>query len=77
VPGVEEIYVPSVAGIRTLDLLKAVENGADAVLVIACRDGADRYPQANLRLRSRVEQARSLLQEAGLDGGKVQWLELA
>jgi coenzyme F420-reducing hydrogenase delta subunit len=57
--------------------LKAFESGADSVLVIACRDGADRYPQATPRLRARVEQARSLLQEAGLDGRKLQLLELA
>jgi coenzyme F420-reducing hydrogenase delta subunit len=77
VPGVEEIYVPSVAGIGALDILKAFENGADSVLVIACHEGTDRYPKANQRLRARVDQARELLREAGMDGKKLQMLELA
>ena len=56
VPGVEEVYVPSVAGISTTDLLKAFENGADRVLVIVAAGEGDRYPRANQRLRARVDQ---------------------
>ena len=77
VPGVAEIYVSTMAGVSTLDLLQAFENGADRVLVIACHDGADRYPKANLRLRARVDQARTLLHDAGVDGKRLQLFELA
>ena len=77
VPGVGEIYVTSMASIRVADLLRAFEDGADTVLVIASQDGQDRYPKTNQRIRARVDQARGLLQEAGIPGAKLRYFELA
>ena len=76
-PGVTEIYIPSVAGVSTVDLLQALENGAEGVLVVAAKDGSDRYPDANRRLRKRVGQAREMLHEIGLDPEKIKMVELA
>jgi NADPH-dependent glutamate synthase beta subunit-like oxidoreductase/coenzyme F420-reducing hydrogenase delta subunit len=75
-PGLTEIYLPSIAGIRVMDLMGALEKGAHTVLVIACRSGQDRYPQANARIRNRVQQAKDLLREAGLDSERVKLVEL-
>ena len=77
VAGVSEIYLSSLAGLSVQDMLGAIEQGAEAVLVIAAAPGRERYPQVNARLRARVSQARSLLQEIGLDGDKIKLLELA
>lgn len=77
VEGVAEIYLPSTARLSSAELLHAFENGADAVIVVACPDAADRYPQTADRTRRRVNQARRLLQEAGLDGQALQLLEVA
>jgi NADPH-dependent glutamate synthase beta subunit-like oxidoreductase/coenzyme F420-reducing hydrogenase delta subunit/Pyruvate/2-oxoacid:ferredoxin oxidoreductase delta subunit len=77
VSGVEEIYVPSMAGVSVLDMLHAFEKGADAVLVVACREDTDRYPGVTRRIRERVKKARTLLEETGTPGNRLQLLELA
>lgn len=75
-PGVSEIFISSVAGISVKDMMSAFESGAHSVLVVACRDGEDRYPKANARIRARVQQARDLLREAGLDADRLALREL-
>jgi Fe-S-cluster-containing hydrogenase component 2 len=77
VPGVAEVYLPSVARLSVMDLLAPFERGAERVLVVACPDGADRYPRTAQRLRRRVEQARQLLAEAGLGADRLQLLQVA
>ena len=77
VPGVAEVYLPSVARLSVMDLLAPFERGAERVLVVACPDGADRYPRTAQRLRRRVDQARQLLAEAGLGADRLQLLGVA
>ncbi len=77
VPEVNEVYVTSTAGISVNDMLSALVNGASSLLVIACHEGADRYPNAVGRIRARVMQAKSLIQEAGLNGERIKLFELA
>jgi coenzyme F420-reducing hydrogenase delta subunit len=74
---VTEIHLPSVAGLSVADILRAFIDGAEAVLVVASRQGADRYPKTNGRIRARVDQARALLQEAGVKADRLRLLELA
>ncbi|MFB3894288.1 MAG: FAD-dependent oxidoreductase [Phycisphaerae bacterium] len=76
IPGVREIHVPSMAGVAPLDILRAFENGAHTVVVIACRDGADRYPTATRRLRARIEQTRNMMREIGMPEDRLQYHEL-
>jgi ferredoxin len=75
--GVAEIYLPSLARLSVSDILGAFEKGAQAVLVVACPEGTDRFPQATLRAKRRVEQARQLLAEVGIAGDRLQWIEAA
>jgi ferredoxin len=77
VPGVAEVYLPSAARLSVLDLIGAIERGAAAVVVVACREGIDRYPQAAQRVRRRVEQAQALLAEVGIDPARLQLVEVA
>ncbi len=53
--------------VEALHLLKALEEGADRVLVLTCPEGACRYKEGNLRVRRRLEYARNLLKEVGLE----------
>ena len=76
-PGVAEIYLPSTSRLSAAELLGAFENGAEAVFVATCSDGTDRYPQTTERIRRRVNQAREMLAEAGLDADQLQLLEVA
>ncbi len=66
IPGVAEVYLTTVARLSVRDLLEAFERGASKVLVVACRDGQDRYPEATKRAKRRVEQASALLAEIGI-----------
>lgn len=53
--------------VEALHLLKALEEGADRVLVLTCPEGRCRYKEGNLRVRRRLEYARNLLKEVGLE----------
>jgi coenzyme F420-reducing hydrogenase delta subunit/ferredoxin len=76
-PNVAELYLPSMSRLGTNQMLKAFENGADGVIVVAGQIGGDRYPGATERIRKRVEQVRELLGEVGLDPEQVQLVEAA
>ncbi len=58
--------VPCTGTVGTRDLLKALEQGADGVLVVACPEGNCHHLNGNLRAARRLAQARALLQQAGL-----------
>ncbi len=77
VPGVAELYLPSMSRLGVQHILHALESGAEGVIVVACDIGADRYPNATERVRKRVAQARELIEEIGLPGDKVQLVETA
>ena len=77
VPGVAEIYLTSAVRLSTGDLLTAFEQGADRVLVITCHEGKDRFPKATQRVLRRVEQARQLLAEIGMDADRLQAFQVA
>ena len=77
VGGVREIYLPSTSRVSAAELLHAFENGADAVFVVACAGGAERYPQTAERIRRRVHQGRKMLVEVGLDADALQLLTVA
>ena len=77
VDGVAEIVLPSTARLSAAELLHAFEAGADAVIVVCCPDGTERYPYTAERTRRRVDQARRMLVEAGLNGDALQLLAAA
>ncbi len=76
-PGVAEIYLAATVSVSTSDLLYAFENGARGVLVAPCKNNNDRYPMTAARTERRVNQARKLLEESGIKGGKLQMAEIA
>ncbi len=74
--GVREVYLPSMGAIATGDLLRAFEDGADAVFLVTCQDASERYPNATTRLRKRVAQARVMIKAAGIAKSRLQMFEL-
>ena len=74
IPGVAEIYLPSVSRLSAAQVLHALEDGATGVIVVACHEGADRYPTASARTAKRVTQVRELLGEIGISRQKVQFV---
>ena len=57
--------------VKDVFLLRAFEAGADGVVVLVCAEGRCRYLEGNLRAKKRVGWVRHLLDEIGLDGGRL------
>ena len=74
IPGVAEVYLPSVSRLSAAQVLHALEDGATGVIVVACNEGADRYPTASTRAAKRVAQVRELLAEIGVSCEKAQFV---
>ena len=68
---VEYTKLPCSSMVKDVFLLRAFEAGADAVLVLVCPEGACRYVEGNLRAKKRVGWVKNLLDEIGLDGGRL------
>lgn len=52
-------------------LLRALRAGSHAVMVVACLDGNCRNRTGNYHARRRVDEARSLLDQLGIDPRRV------
>jgi len=59
--------LPCSGRIEALHLMRALEAGADKVYLVTCQIGACRYREGNIRARTRVEFARRLIEEIGLE----------
>lgn len=71
------IRIPCAGRVDVLHILRAIEKGAAAVLVLGCEDGACHHITGNLRAKERVEQCNTLLKEAGIEGRPVVMLGLS
>lgn len=67
VEGVQIIEVPCSGRVDPIYLLKAFEKGADAVVVLACDQRLCSTIEGAKRIHKRVERAKSLLAEAGVE----------
>jgi coenzyme F420-reducing hydrogenase delta subunit len=64
--------LPCSGRIDLLHLLRALESGADMVYLITCPEGSCRYREGNLRAQKRVQYARGLIEEIGLEGARFE-----
>jgi F420-non-reducing hydrogenase iron-sulfur subunit len=69
---IKVIKVPCSGRVDSLTLLKAIESGVDGVCVIGCMEGECHFIKGNLRAKKRVRHVKQLLEEVGLDPGRVQ-----
>jgi len=72
-PNVRIIRVPCSGRINPAFLLRALQNGADAVLVSGCHPGDCHYISGNLAARRKFALLRGLLQYAGIEPERVQF----
>ena len=63
--------LPCSSKIRVSHLMKILDDGADAVEVVACPEEACRQMVGSRRAEKRVEYARGLLVAAGLSGERI------
>jgi coenzyme F420-reducing hydrogenase delta subunit len=73
----ELVPVPCSGRIETLYLLKALESGADGVVVFACYEENCRYLQGNIRLKGRVGYAKQIMTKIGLEQERLEIFHLA
>jgi F420-non-reducing hydrogenase iron-sulfur subunit len=72
-PSVRMIRVLCTGKVEVLHLLKAIEAGADGVVVIGCKFGECYFKEGNYRAQKKVERARSLLEEVGLEQDRLRF----
>jgi coenzyme F420-reducing hydrogenase delta subunit len=70
------ISLPCSGRVNLLYLLKAIETGADGVILLTCPIGECTYIQGNLRAQKRTEAIDDLLVEAGLERGCIKCVHL-
>ncbi len=77
IPGnVEIVRVPCAGRIETLYLLKALEKGADGVLVFACYEDNCQFLRGNLRVKGRLGYAHGLMEKIGLEKERLELCHL-
>ncbi len=76
-PNVKIIRVPCTGKVDILHLLRAIQKGADGVYCVGCMEGSCHFNAGNLRCRERVEHARQVLEEIGLEGDRVRMYNLS
>ena len=70
-PNVRIIRTPCTGRLETEYFLKAFEQGADGVLVAGCLEGGCHFIEGNLCARQRINAARDLLSEIGLEAERL------
>jgi F420-non-reducing hydrogenase iron-sulfur subunit len=71
------IKIPCTGRVDALTLLKAFESGVDGVYVAGCMEGECHFLKGNLRARKRVNYAKTLLQEVGIEPERLEMYNLS
>lgn len=71
------IRIPCTGKVDIKYLLDALEHGADGVMVAGCLEGNCHFLTGNLRARKRVGRTKHILEDAGLEGGRVEMYNLS
>lgn len=71
------ISLPCSGKVNLLYLLKAIETGADGVMLMTCKTGECKFLQGNLRAQKRTEAVDDLLVESGLGKGHIKYVQIS
>ncbi|MBN1866713.1 hydrogenase iron-sulfur subunit [Candidatus Sumerlaeota bacterium] len=71
------LRLPCTGRVEVNYLLAAFERGADAVIVAGCLEGGCHFQEGNLRARRRVERAKGLLREIGIEPERLEMFNLS
>jgi coenzyme F420-reducing hydrogenase delta subunit len=74
---VEIVRVPCAGRIETIHLLKALEKGADGVLIFACYEENCQFLKGNFRVRKRLSFAHRMVENIGLEKERLEICHLA
>ena len=76
-PNVRIVRILCTGKVDTLHLLKAFEDGADAVYVAGCEEGSCHFLEGNLRAKKKVAQAKKLLKEVGIESERLEFYNIS
>ncbi len=71
-PSVKVIRVPCAGKVDAIHIMKALEKGADGVMVGGCLEGDCHFREGNTRAAKRVDYVRKLLDDIGFEGERVE-----
>ena len=67
--------LPCSGRIDALQLLRAIEGGADMVYLVTCAERTCRYREGNTRAWKRLAYAQRLIEEIGLEGERLEVIQ--
>ena len=73
---VRVLKLPCTGKVEVNYILAAFERGADGVMIAGCLEGGCHYLEGNLRARRRVERAKAILQEIGLEPERLEMFHI-
>jgi F420-non-reducing hydrogenase iron-sulfur subunit len=77
-PGnVRVLRLPCTGKLEVNYILAAFERGVDGVIVAGCLEGGCHFLEGNLRARKRVERARQILSEVGIEPERLEMFNLS
>jgi F420-non-reducing hydrogenase iron-sulfur subunit len=76
-PNVKIIKVPCTGRVDVIHILKALEDGADGVMVAGCLEGDCHYQSGNLRAKKRVTYVQNILDQIGFGAERVAMYNLS
>lgn len=74
---VKIVKMPCTGRVDTIYILEAFESGADGVCLVGCLEGDCHYVSGNIRAGKRVRYAKTLLNEAGIGGDRLEMYYLS
>ncbi|HOW54077.1 MAG TPA: hydrogenase iron-sulfur subunit [Syntrophorhabdaceae bacterium] len=76
-PNIRIVRMPCTGRLEVNFLMKAFEAGADGVLVAGCEEGSCHFKEGNYLAKGRVNTARQLLEEAGLEPQRLRMVNVS
>ena len=75
--GVRIIRTPCTGRLEVEYFLKALENGADGVLIAGCLEGGCHFIEGNLFAKKRVNTTRAMLEECGIEKERLRMVNVS
>ncbi len=75
--GVRIIRTPCTGRLEVEYFMKALENGADGVLIAGCLEGGCHFIEGNLLARKRVNATRVILEECGIEKERLRMVNVS
>lgn len=74
---VKIIKLPCTGKLDSIHVMRALQKGADGVLVAGCLDGDCHFKNGNVRAEKKVGYLQGLLDEIGIDGRRVKMIKVS